>query len=34
VLVEMRGKIFMTDKQWDLFVLRYTGKGQPAPAAK
>jgi hypothetical protein len=34
VLVDTRGNIFITDKQWGLFVLRYTGKGEPAPTAK
>ena len=34
VLVDTRGNIYITDKQWGLFVLRYTGKGEPAPAAK
>ena len=34
VLVDTRGNIYITDKQWGLFVLRYTGKGQPAPTAK
>jgi hypothetical protein len=34
VLVDTRGNIYITDKQWGLFVLRYTGKGEPAPTAK
>jgi hypothetical protein len=34
VLVDTRGNIFVTDKQWGLYVLRYTGKGEPAPTAK
>lgn len=28
VLVDTRGNIYITDKQWGLFVLRYTGQGQ------
>jgi hypothetical protein len=34
VLVDTRGNIYITDKQWGLFVLRYTGKGQPPPTAR
>jgi len=34
VLVDTRGSIYVTDKQWGLFVLRNAGKGQPEPAAK
>jgi hypothetical protein len=34
VLVDTRGNIYITDKQWGLFVLRYTGQGEPAPTAK
>jgi hypothetical protein len=34
VLVDTRGNVYITDKQWGLFVLRYTGKGEPAPTAK
>jgi hypothetical protein len=34
VLVDTRGNIYITDKQWGLFVLRYTGKGEPAPTAQ
>jgi hypothetical protein len=34
VLVDTRGNIYITGKQWGLFVLRYTGKGEPAPTAK
>jgi hypothetical protein len=34
VLVDTRGNIYITDKQWGLFVLRYTGSGEPAPTAK
>ena len=34
VLVDTRGNIYITDKQWGLFILRYTGKGEPAPAAR
>jgi hypothetical protein len=34
VLVDTRGNIYITDKQWGLWVLRYTGQGEPAPTAK
>ena len=34
VLVDTRGNIYITDKQWGVFVLRYSGPGQPAPTAK
>jgi hypothetical protein len=34
VLVDTRGNIYITDKQWGLFILRYTGAGEPAPTAK
>ncbi len=34
VLVDTRGNIYITDKQWGLFVLRYTGEGQPTQLAK
>jgi hypothetical protein len=34
VLVDTRGNIYITDKQWGLWVLRYTGPGEPAPTAK
>ena len=33
VLVDTRGNIYITDKQWGVFILRYTGKGAPAPTA-
>ena len=33
VLVDTRGNIYVTDKQWGLFVLRYSGPDQPAPTA-
>jgi hypothetical protein len=33
VLVDTRGNIYITGKNWGLFVLRYTGKGEPAPKA-
>ncbi len=29
VLVDTRGNIYITDKQWGLWVLRYTGKDEP-----
>jgi hypothetical protein len=34
VLVDTRGNVYITDKQWGLFVLRYSGPDQPAPTAK
>jgi hypothetical protein len=34
VLVDTRGNIYITDKQWGVFILRYTGPGEPAPTAK
>ncbi len=34
VLVDTRGNIYITDKQWGLFILRYTGIGEPSPTAK
>jgi hypothetical protein len=32
VLVDTRGNIYVDDKQWGLWILRYTGPDQPAPA--
>jgi hypothetical protein len=34
VLVDTRGDIYITDKNWGLFILRYTGTGEPAPTAQ
>ena len=34
VLVDTRGYIYVDDKHWGLFILRYTGPDQPAPTAK
>jgi hypothetical protein len=34
VLVDTRGNIYITNKQWGLFILRYTGPGEPAPTAR
>jgi hypothetical protein len=34
VLVDTRGNIYVTDKQWGLWVLRYSGPDQPTPTAK
>jgi hypothetical protein len=34
VLVDTRGNIYITDKQWGLWILRYTGPDEPAPTAK
>ena len=31
VLVDTRGFIYVTDKQWGLWILRYSGPDQPAP---
>ncbi len=31
VLVDTRGYVYVTDKNWGLWVLRYTGPDQPAP---
>jgi hypothetical protein len=33
VLVDTRGYIYIDDKQWGLFILRYNGPDQPAPTA-
>jgi hypothetical protein len=34
VLVDTRGNIYIDDKHWGLWILRYTGEDQPAPTAK
>ena len=34
VLVDTRGYIYLDDKHWGLFILRYTGPDRPAPTAK
>ena len=34
VLVDTRGYVYLDDKHWGLFVLKYTGPDQPAPVAK
>jgi hypothetical protein len=34
VLVDTRGNIYITNKQWGLFILKYTGPGEPAPTAR
>ena len=34
VLVDTRGYIYVTDKQWGLWILRYTGPDQPTPTDK
>jgi len=34
VLVDMRGNIYITDKSWGIFILRYTGPGAPKPTSK
>jgi hypothetical protein len=34
VLVDTRGNIYITDKEWGMFVLRYSGPDQPKPTAK
>ena len=34
VLVDRRGNIYVNDRQWGLWILRYTGPGQPSSTAK
>ena len=34
VLVDTRGNIYICDDKWGVFILRYTGKGQPKPTAR
>ena len=34
VLVDTRGNIYVTDKNWGMYVLRYSGPDQPRPTAK
>jgi len=34
VLVDTRGYIYVDDKHWGLFILKYTGPDQPAPTAR
>ena len=34
VLVDTRGYIYLDDKHWGLFILRYSGPDQPAPTAR
>ena len=34
VLVDTRGNIYISNKQWGLFILRYTGPDAPAPTAR
>jgi hypothetical protein len=34
VLVDTRGNIYISNRQWGLFILKYTGAGEPAPTAK
>lgn len=34
VLVDTRGYVYISDDKWGVWVLRYTGEGQPAPTAK
>jgi hypothetical protein len=34
VLVDTRGYIYVTDKQWGVWILRYSGADQPAPTDK
>lgn len=34
VLVDTRGYIYLDDKHWGLFILRYTGPDQPKPTAQ
>jgi hypothetical protein len=34
VLVDTRGNIYITDRQWGLYVPHHTGQGEPPPTAK
>jgi len=34
VLVDTRGYVYVNDKNWGVFVLRYSGPDQPKPTAK
>ena len=34
VLADARGYIYITDRQWGVWILKYTGSGQPAPTAR
>jgi hypothetical protein len=34
VLVDTRGYVYVDDKHWGLFILKYTGPDQPAPTAR
>jgi len=34
VLVDTRGFIYITDSAWGVWILRYTGEGQPTPSAR
>jgi hypothetical protein len=34
VLVDTRGNIYITDKQWGVFILRYTGKEEPVSTTR
>ena len=34
VIVDTRGYIYITDSAWGIWILRYNGRGQPAPTAK
>jgi hypothetical protein len=34
VLVDTRGNIYISNRQWGLFIIKYTGPGEPAPTAK
>jgi hypothetical protein len=31
VLVDTRGYIYITDKNWGMWILRYSGPNQPTP---
>jgi hypothetical protein len=34
VLVDTRGYIYITDKNWGMWILRYAGPDQPAPTER
>jgi hypothetical protein len=34
VLVDTRGYVYVDDKQWGMFILRYNGPDQPKPTAR
>lgn len=34
VLVDTRGYVYVTDRNWGVWILRYRGPGQPAPTER